>query len=358
MFWGLQIDVFFRGFYFKGRKYYPTKNIQQYIIKHNNIKVLSINKAYYIGFLKEIIHNKDSREKYTKGFLSLVRSNPKYYKKEIINLYGKVFWDVIEENNSLKKIQTKFLYLGSIMRKSVKSDSFKESINFKIENFKRLLRKKPGYVITVLGPDGAGKSTIIKSITKYLLESFHNSVEYNHLRPNLIPDIGVLVKKRSKTNNLVINNPHMQTQSGFIISLIRILYYLFDYSLGYLFKVYFYIKLKSNFFIFDRYYYDYYFDQKRYRIKLPNFFIRLGEFFVPKIDLIICLGSKSEIIYKRKPETSLDEVEKQINLLKIFCKSRKNAVWIDTGVNIEESVNLVMKEIVQMMHERFKKENL
>lgn len=355
--WGLQIDIFHRGFYYKGKKYYSKKSVQKYIIKHNDIKVLSIDKANYIGFLKEIIHNNTAKEKYTKGFLSLVQSDPEYYKREIINLYGVAFWDTIEQNNTFKKIQNNFFYLGDLMRKSVKPDNFKEFIKFKFENLQRLFRKKPGYTIAILGTDGSGKTTIINYINKYLLESFHSSVIYNHLRPNLIPDIGVLIKKREK-NKEVISNPHINKQSGFIISLIRFLYYLFDYSIGYLFKVYFFIKLRSTIFIFDRYYYDYYIDQKRYRIKLPNSFIRLGEFLIPKIDLIVCLGSKSEIIYKRKSETSLDEVEKQINLLKNFCKSRNNAVWIDTSMKIEESVNLVMKEIVQMMNERFKKENL
>ena len=97
--------------------------------------------------------------------------------------------------------------------------------------------------------------------------------------------------------------------------MVRFLYYLVDYSIGYLLCCFF-TKLRSTIFIFDRYFYDYYIDQKRYRISLPNYFIKLGEYLVPKVDLIVCLGAKSEIIYNRKPETSLQEVKKQIDLLK------------------------------------------
>ena len=86
--WGLQIDIFHKGFYYKGKNIIQ-KNIEKYIIKHNNINVLSIDKANYIGFLKEILHNGvTAKEKYTKGFLSLVQSNKEYYKKELISLYG------------------------------------------------------------------------------------------------------------------------------------------------------------------------------------------------------------------------------------------------------------------------------
>ena len=77
------------------------------------------------------------------------------------------------------------------------------------------------------------------------------------------------------------------------------------------------------------------------------------EFFIPKLDLIICLGATPQQIYERKPETSLEEVEKQINLLKVFCKNRRNAIWVDTGIDIEDSVYLAMQGITEMFEKRF-----
>jgi thymidylate kinase len=74
---------------------------------------------------------------------------------------------------------------------------------------------------------------------------------------------------------------------------------------------------------------------------------------VPKPDLIICLGGDPHKIYERKPETSIEEVTRQIDALNTFCMKKKNAVWVDTTQPIEKSVNDVMAAIVEMMSKRF-----
>jgi hypothetical protein len=66
------------------------------------------------------------------------------------------------------------------------------------------------------------------------------------------------------------------------------------------------------------------------------------------------LGGQPEIIYNRKPETTLHEVSRQITILKRFCESRKNAVWIDTDISIEESVHKAMYAIHNKLSKRFK----
>ena len=82
--------------------------------------------------------------------------------------------------------------------------------------------------------------------------------------------------------------------------------------------------------------------------------IKLGEKFIPKPDLILCLGTDPKTIFERKPETSLEEVEKQINLLNQFCDNNKNAVWINTGSTIENSIYLSIEAIMKMMNCKFK----
>ena len=214
---------------------------------------------------------------------------------------------------------------------------------------------RKGYVIAVEGTDGSGKSFIINSITPILNEAFHNGIVYNHLRPHCIPDIAELFGKREKKEGetQVVSDPHAQKQSGVISSLVRWSYYMIDYTWGYLRRVWLPIHSKSKVFIFDRYYYEYYFDQKRSHVNLPMWVIRLGEFFIPKPDLILCLGGDPEKIYARKPETSLEEVIRQTKVLKEFCEKRKNAVWIDTTIAPEDSVSAAMSAITEMMSKRF-----
>ena len=61
------------------------------------------------------------------------------------------------------------------------------------------------------------------------------------------------------------------------------------------------------------------------------------------------------MIYARKPETSLDEVKRQTEALKKFCRERGNAVWIDTTIQPEESVKAALGACYEVMSKRFNK---
>lgn len=212
---------------------------------------------------------------------------------------------------------------------------------------------KKRYSLVFLGTDGSGKSTIIESVCPLLKERYGYDIRYEHLRPNYIPSIAVLLGKRSKEeedNERTVSNPHQSKQSGRIGSLFRFIYYLFDYTIGYYCKV---CRSSKSIWAFDRYYYEFYFDQKRSRTNLPSWIIRFGEHIIPKPDLIICLGGNPEKIYARKPETSLEEVRRQTKVLNEFCHSRRNTVWVDTTVAPEESICNAMSAICGMINKCF-----
>ena len=207
-----------------------------------------------------------------------------------------------------------------------------------------------------MGTDGSGKSAIIDAITPWLNEAFHNGVKYNHFRPGLLPDIGVVFGKRKANapRPKVVDNPHSCKPSGFFGSMLRLLYYLLDYSIGYMKLIWPQVAMHTKVYIFDRYYYDYYIDPQRSLISLPHWILRMGEVLVPNPDILLCLGGNPEKIYARKPETSLEEVKRQTEELRDFAAKRKNAVWIDTTKPIEESVADAKSAILKMMSTRFK----
>lgn len=352
--WGVQIDIFFKGFIYKGIEYYPKQNIIRDIISHNDINVLRINKAYYIGFLKEVIHLGKAKDKYINGFIKEINSNIEYYKEEIDRIYGSKTKDVIFNNLEFENLKVQCKIIRENILNNFSNNKKCTVIGNKISLIKRLFQTRPGYVIAILGTDGSGKSTIINNISPILNEGFHNGIIYNHLRPNVIPDLGVVMGKKKKADEVkVVSNPHSEKQSGLVGSLVRWGYYMIDYTLGYLKDVYPVIHTRSKIFIFDRYYYDYYIDQKRSKTNLPKWIIKFGEFFLPKPDIILCLGGDPEKIYNRKPETSLEEVRKQTNALEKFCNNHKNAVWIDTCTDIHTSTNEAMNAICNIMAKRF-----
>ena len=197
---------------------------------------------------------------------------------------------------------------------------------------------KRGFCIAFMGTDGSGKSTIINHVIPWLESRGMAAVHYEHLRPNCLPALGVVAGKRSKGDSEPVTNPHSQAAVGFVSSVVRLAYYWLDYFLGYYLKTWPIIKSKEQVCIFDRYFYDLLIDPRRMRIQLPIWIMRGAFLFVPKPDLVICLGADAEVLYERKPETSLEEVARQVNALRSLCASNSRAIWVDTGQSLNASV--------------------
>ena len=225
-------------------------------------------------------------------------------------------------------------------------------IGFQIGKVFRFL-KPGGAMVAVLGTDGSGKSTLLNVISPVLNQTVHNQLKIHHLRPDLLPPLGRLRGVKYKPG-YVCTTPHKSRPSGVVGSFLRIVYLTLDYALGYWIKVRPHLaKIPTGSWIFDRYAYDMILDPLRFRIKLPNRIISFFANLVPKPDLILCLGGDPEKIYARKPETSLDEVRRQVAELKKFCDGNRRAVWVDTTMSVDESKNAALKAITESMSKRY-----
>lgn len=348
---GLQIDLFIGDIFYKNYPIITSEVIIQNTENYGTIPVLNKKLADLIAFLKEIINNGVCTEKYV---LPLYEQHvfTLEYLTASLTMFSKEFIETLNNLINQRDLESNFGTLSRLAKQSVVKYPNLDFI-YKIRKLSRLL-KPLGYVIVVTGTDGSGKSTIINEISPILNEAFHKGVRYVHLRPGFIPDLGVLLGKKEKSDvPVIVTDPHAQKASGFLGSLFRWGYYLIDYTFGYLFKVYPDKSVKNHAWIFDRYYYDYYLDQKRLRVHLPEWLVKAGEFFVPSPDIILCLGGDPQKIFERKPETDLKEVTRQVNDLKIFCSKHKKTVWIDTCTSREESVRQAMTAICEMMGKRF-----
>ncbi|MFK7780479.1 MAG: hypothetical protein QM490_05095, partial [Candidatus Gracilibacteria bacterium] len=124
-------------------------------------------------------------------------------------------------------------------------------------NLKRTIKRviKPtGLTISFLGPDGSGKSTIIDTLLEKRLPFRRD--DYFHLKP-------VITKKVSLQDEMV-TDPHKHVPYSPPKSYIKLLYFLYQYNVGWL-KNISNIKIKSSLIIFDRYFDDMLVDYKRYR---------------------------------------------------------------------------------------------
>ncbi len=351
-YYGVQFDVHENILPYKTTSMFPVEFLLSRVNLHNNISVANDEDADFIAFLKEVLNNKKCKEKYFIDAQKVWKKNKRLYIDILLPIYNEQFLNMLNkvfDNNYDKESIIKLSKLGqSILTKGISKKI--ENLISKSSRFYRFF-KTPGFTIAVMGTDGAGKTTIIDRITKPLNEAVHNALFYEHMRPNLIPNIAQLFGKKKQDGPVV--NPHSSKPSGMIGSLLRLFYYSFDYIIGHLLKVYPMIVKKSSIWIFDRYYYDYMIDPKRARMNLPKWIISIMGYFIPKPDLVLCFGADPKAIFDRKPELPLEEIAKQVDKLKEFCNKNDKVVWIDTGNSIDDSVKETFNVILEKMNERY-----
>ncbi len=350
--WGVRFDTFtFVGT--NDCKIFTNGYINNKIELYNGVKVLNYKDSILVAFVKDIIGANKYNKRYSEKAKEIFKENFENYRLEFLKVmteksFEKYLCPLLFDKISFTKQTAQKIHQGFNYKQNlIGLSNFIKHYYYK---FKRIIHT-PGVSIAMMGVDGAGKTTIFKEIKPILEEALHNKIIYSHMRPNLIPNIAQLFGK--PTMDSVVENPHEHKSSGVILSLLRILYYSFDYIFGYWILVHFLLAKKTTVWIFDRYFYDYYIDAKRGRIGLPKGIIRFIGRFIPKPNIILCFGADAEKIFKRKPELNLYEIKRQVKELKEFSSKQPNSIWIDTGGEILKTKNEALFFIMNKMAERY-----
>ena len=145
---------------------------------------------------------------------------------------GKLPFDLLAETDPAENTIGKY---AKKLRRALKWECFKRAplgtVKLLLRHWKveltSLLRPK-GYHLAFLGPDGAGKSTVIDGVLKQIGELFGERYIY-HWRPQLLPDVGVLLGKR-KASIEPETSPHGKSQLSVAWALVRLAWYWLDYQ--------------------------------------------------------------------------------------------------------------------------------
>ncbi len=207
-----------------------------------------------------------------------------------------------------------------------------------------------GIVVAFQGTDGSGKSTIINGLPAVIGNTFSdNTLNYYHWRPGYLK----AEKKYDEKGELLSNvQPHTKSQHGVMLSLFKLSFHTLDYIFGYWCKVR-WQAAQGHLVIFDRYYYDFYMDKIRYRLSVPNFIIRLFQFFVPSPRITFLLVGNAKQIFERKKELSIDEIQNQIDILLHYKNHFGHPVIIDVNKNITNVLYDVSKTILQTLAKNY-----
>ena len=346
--WGAAVDLFWAMDY-KGIEYLPVSYLIGNSKIHRGIRVANDVDAIVTALVKELLSNGVSRKEYFGEVVAAHQSDCSHVRELLDRMFSpKAAASLVQTFGDKNPEKRELSRCVSLLRRNVLGMSWISQFPLRVCNLYRRLKRvilHPGRAIAVMGTDGSGKTTLIDAMMPVLTEATHNEVEYKHLRPNMIPALGSVGRGKSSQPNAPVNRPHDKEASGSMMSLFRVIYYSLDYYIGYWVTIYPSLVKRAHICIFDRYFYDFLIDQKRMRIRLPQWVITLVFKFAPKPSLILCLGGNPEKIYQRKPETSLHEVTRQVNNLKEFCVQHEKAVWIDTTKSVSISVNQALTAI-------------
>ena len=203
--------------------------------------------------------------------------------------------------------------------------------------FKPARNGRRGLWVVVLGPDGAGKSSVIAGLGSGGAAGFAGCDTY-HLRP------AFLQRKRPLTPNC---DPHGRAARGALISVFKLAYLLAANWLGYLGVVRPRLS-RGTLVLFDRYFPDCLVDPVRYR--LPRSCRRLTELIaamIPQPDLCVVLDAPADSLWERKHEVSRAEMERQRSTYAVLGSHLPNVTVVDAARALPEVVNDVVERIIE-----------
>lgn len=209
----------------------------------------------------------------------------------------------------------------------------------KVNYYLYLIRKlicKAGPMVVFEGTDGSGKTTVISGLPIVMERTFNeNLIDYYHWRPNFIKSPN---PKSNENTGKVCTEPHAKKPYNKVVSIGKFFYFNLDYILGYFLKTRIQ-QGKGRMVIFDRYYYDYYLDKLRYRLNISDHILNTCLMFIPRPDVTIILSGNAEIIYERKKELSVSEIQDQIDKIELNSDRFAKAHIIDTCQPIEQVIH-------------------
>jgi thymidylate kinase len=314
-------------------------------------------------WMKPLLTGGIVKERYVDDILRVSSSHPEQFSGRMISTFGQPLadqvWPLIKQGRLSETITYQRRLAWTAWWRAVSNSPIKtllSSLSHLISELARRALRKPATFISVVGPDGAGKTTFIDLLQQELariLIKDQESIKVTHFRPNILPNIKQLISgQKYDASAEEFSNPHRAPPANPPSSLVRLAYYWLDYLFGY-WLVNRRKCAQGTVMIFDRYFYDFIVDPRRSRINLPTWVRKLFLLLTPQPDLVFFLDCDADTVYERKQELTRDEIERQlVEYRKLVIADPKRFIRLDAHQLPQISCRHALRELVLRSFQR------
>jgi thymidylate kinase len=301
----------------------------------------NVPEKYYDKILKLSLADKE-------GFYKSLQPIFKTYTEDLYLAVSNGEWKQIDDfKNTIKK---------RIFSNKNKRKKTSKVLNFLIHEIKSRVASSlhpKGGLVTFIGPDGSGKSTVLDLVSNRLDIVYPEKHKF-HMRFGFFPDLKTglgftavkeEIKSVDKVKSKSVSLPRNKLKPKLVRALASwtvVLYYTIEFFVAHI-KVW-RIASRSGLVMFDRYYYDY-FVQPSYRDLIWPF-RRLLLFIIPTPRAVVFLKANPEIVYKRKGELNPIEIGIQNECFSRILSDVKNSYILDTENKSLEEIEAHVCQII------------
>lgn len=287
------------------------------LINASAFQIVKVNRGFnYVGLFVSVNEDKIVQLDF---FFELNRRWHKYFDKEaVINdrkLYRGFF--VISDHHQ-KKLQSKLREISSVSLGRVCRECIIGLVSISFYKYLFFYMRKAFYadnMYVFLAPDGAGKSTLVSSFSKFLISNrLYTATHIIHLRPNFLPRLAEVFKKKIPPGEIKLPTNKQHKVKAWKYVLISS-YYCIDFLILYVVRIRW--LFRNEVILFDRYFYDF-LVYHNYPVKKLGFYTRFLCKLIPRPKYIITINGDASVMTAKKNELSVQDTEAQLANIRLL----------------------------------------
>jgi thymidylate kinase len=304
-----------------------------------------------IKLLAPLIYTGKVKEKYRASVTAGLRSEPEAVTALLARTYGPAHASFLVAAGAAEKWNAIEAATGALRRALILRQAASRpwtTASSLLRDARRLAGRfiRPAGVTVVLcGADGSGKSTAA-AVLKGVLGVTFSPQKTHHFHWKL-----PLFSTKRRAARGPTSDPHGRPARNPLLSLGYFGFHWLEFFLGSHLRVR-PMTFRGALVLIDRYYYDFFVDQRRYRLRVSSSLVRLGLCLLKQPDLVVLLDAPAETLQRRKQEVPLAETERQRAAYLTLVRGLSNGRVVDATQSPEKVGADISRAILDFMAER------